>query len=73
MRFYCDNMRHLVCLPYSTENLHKMAEALEIKKCWYHSGRHKHYDIPLKRFEELLSKCEVVSPRRILEIIKTGR
>lgn len=71
--YYCDSMRHLVCLPYSVENLHKMAEDLGIKKCWFHSGRHKHYDIPLKKIEHVLGRAEVVSPRRILEIIKTGR
>jgi hypothetical protein len=35
MEFYCDNKRHLV-LSYSIENLHKMAEDLNIKRCWFH-------------------------------------
>ena len=26
MRYFCDNARHLVCEPYSIENLHRMAE-----------------------------------------------
>jgi hypothetical protein len=28
MQYYCDNYRHLICLPYSKENLHLMAESL---------------------------------------------
>lgn len=31
MKYYSDNQRHLVCLPYSVENLHIMAESLNIK------------------------------------------
>ena len=30
MEYYCDLHRHLVCLPYSKENLHKMAKDLGI-------------------------------------------
>ena len=56
MTYYCDNKRHLVCVPYSVENLHKMAEDLGIKKCWYHSGDKPHYDIPKKRIQEITAK-----------------
>ena len=64
-------MRHLVCVPYTIENLHKMAKALGIKRCWYHaSARHKHYDIPKTRIAEIQAKCTVVSPSEILAIIK---
>lgn len=44
-----------------------MADDLDIKRCWFHKN---HYDIPKKRIEEIKSKCEVVSPRVILMIIK---
>lgn len=67
MKYYCDDNRHLVCKPYSIENLHKMAEYLGIKKCWFHKN---HYDIPKKRIIEIQSKCEVVTDREILGIIK---
>lgn len=67
MVFYCDNNRHLVCVPYSKENLHKMANILNIKKCWFHKD---HYDIPIKRIEEIKSKCTLVSSKEILKIIK---
>lgn len=67
--YYCDSMRHLICVPYSIDNLHLMAEDLDIKRCWFDKD---HYDIPKRRIEEIHSKCFVVSPRVILEIIKNG-
>lgn len=68
--FYCDNQRHLVCQPYSIANLHKMAETLKIKRCWYHAKKgREHYDIPKKRIKEITEKCRLVSPLRILTII----
>ena len=71
MEFICDNYRHLVCIPYSIENLHKMAEILGIKRCWFHSSNNKaHYDIPKKRIKEITNKCKVVDSREILKIIK---
>ena len=71
MKYYCDNNRHLVCVPYSIENLHKMAQNLNIKHCWFHNSKnHQHYDIPKRRIEEIKSKCQLVSSREILQIIK---
>lgn len=64
--FYCDKKRHLVCKPYSIKNLHYMAYILNIKECWFHKN---HYDIPKKRINEIMSKCEVISSKKILEII----
>jgi hypothetical protein len=52
------------------ENLHLMAAELNIKRCWYHSGSYPHYDIPKRRVAEIQARCQVVSPRRILEIVK---
>lgn len=70
MEYFCDNQRHLACKPYSVENLHKMAEELNIKRCWYHGGDKPHYDIPKKRINEITAKCTVVSSKEILRIIK---
>ena len=67
LEYYCDDMRHLVCKPYSIENLHKMAEDLKIKRCWFHKN---HYDIPKRRIEEIHEKCKVVSVKEILSIIR---
>lgn len=66
MKYLCDNARHLICEPYSIENLHRMAAELGIKRCWFHKT---HYDIPKRRIEEIKAKCEEVSTRRIVEII----
>ena len=46
-----------------------MGEFLGIKRCWFHKD---HYDIPKKRIAEIQSKCEIVTPREILSIIKNG-
>lgn len=69
MIYYCDNERHLVCEPYSVDNLHRMAEQLNIKRCWFHGGDKPHYDIPKRRIDEIKAKCIVVSSKRILAII----
>ena len=69
MKFYCDNYRHLVCIPYSIENLHKMGKILNIKKCWFHNDKFPHYDNPKRRIDEIKSKCTVVSSKEILKII----
>lgn len=69
LKFYCDMKRHLVCVPYSIENLHLMAEELGIARCWFHGD---HYDIPKKRIDEIVSKCEVMSSKDIVRII-SGR
>ena len=66
MEYYSDSMRHLVCKPYSIENLHKMAEDLNIKRCWFHKN---HYDIPKRRIGEIAAKTKVVSPKEIWTII----
>lgn len=67
MEYLCDNSRHLICVPYSIENLHQMAEALDIKRCWFHKD---HYDIPKKRVEEIQKKCRIVTTREIVGIVR---
>lgn len=70
MTFLCDDARHLVCTPYSIENLHRMADELGIKRCWFHRD---HYDIPKRRVAEIQAKCQVVSPREIADIVGRRR
>jgi len=72
-QYLCDNSRHLICLPYSIENLHKMAEDLDIKRCWFHNNRFPHYDIPKRRIKEIQNKCEIISERNIYLIIKNQK
>lgn len=66
MEYLCDDARHLICRPYSIKNLHKMAEELNIKKCWFHKN---HYDIPKRRIDEITKKCKLISSREIVDII----
>ena len=66
--YYCDDLRHIVCIPYSVENLHKMAEDLKIKRCWFHKYPQPHYDIPIRRYEEIKSKSIFVNRRDIVRI-----
>lgn len=70
MRYLCDTSRHLICLPYSIANLHKMADDLGIKRCWFHAGKKPHYDIPKRRINEITDKCEVITSEEIVTIIK---
>lgn len=67
MRYLTDGKRHLICLPYSEANLHKMALDLGIKRCWFHKN---HYDIPKKQIKEIEQKCEIISTKDIVKIIK---
>ncbi len=69
MKYYCDNMRHLICEPYSIENLHIMAKDLEINRCWFHNSKYPHYDIPKRRILEIQQKCVVISSKKLLSII----
>jgi hypothetical protein len=71
LRYFCDNERHLVCVPYSVDHLHLMARDLGVKRCWFHaSSTFPHYDIPKRRIAEITARCTVVSPRDILAIVK---
>jgi hypothetical protein len=67
LKFLCDDKRHLICVPYSIINLHKMAEELGIKKGWFHGN---HYDIPKYKIYEIQQRCEKVSSKQIVNIIK---
>jgi len=49
-----------------------MAEDLHIKRCWYHSGKHPHYDIPKKMVESVKKRCLVNTSKELLSIIKTN-
>lgn len=65
--YVCDANRHLICLPYSKNALHLMANELNISRLWFHKN---HYDIPKKRIEEITKKCILVSSKTIVRIIK---
>ena len=44
-----------------------MADDLNIKRCWFHKD---HYDIPKRRIEEIEAKCEIVSSKDIVKIMR---
>lgn len=67
--YVTDGRRHLICLPYSIENLHEMASELGIKRCWFHRD---HYDIPKRRVAEIEAMARMVRPRMLLAFIKRG-
>jgi hypothetical protein len=62
-----DKKRHLVCVPYSIPNLHRMAEELNIPRHFFHKN---HYDIPKRRLDEIMSVCYKVSSKEIVRIIR---
>lgn len=70
LEYLCDRSRHLVCVPYSVENLHRMADDLGIKRCWFHRGTYPHYDIPKRRVDEVTSRCRVVTSRELLLTVR---
>lgn len=70
LRYITDKKRHLICVPYSVDNLHQMAKELNINKCWFHKN---HYDIPKKRIEEIEKQCQIIDPKNIVEIIKSPK
>lgn len=72
MQYLYDRMRHLVCIPYSVENLHAVALDLGIKRCWFHGGRYPHYDVPKKRVSDIGDRCRLVEPKEILAAIEKG-
>lgn len=69
---YVDRARHLVCLPYSVENLHRVAEELEINRCWFDGD---HYDVPARRKAEIEARDDVVvvSSKEIVRIIRSAK
>jgi len=71
IKYFTDGERHLVCVPYSIENLHIMAKELGIKRCWFHpsNGRH-HYDIPIRDISRIEQQCEIISSKCLLSIIE---
>lgn len=71
LKFYCDSRRHLICVPYSEDNLHAMAYVLGIKRAWFHNTPGlAHYDIPVRRVDEITAKCTVVSSKELVQLIK---
>lgn len=80
---YFTDGKHLVCIPYSVENLHRMAEDLGLPKCHYDNRRpkkgtkrkgrgHPHYDLPKKYRDHILRRVLLVSRKDIVRIYQGG-
>jgi hypothetical protein len=50
--------------------LHNFARLSDIKECWFHNGKFKHYDLPKKRRHKLLAGAIKVSSRDIVWALK---
>ena len=71
LTYYTDGPgRHLVCVPYSIANLHRMAYDLGIKNHWFHRD---HYDVPKLQIERVGKRCVQVRSRDIYAIIHGAR
>ena len=71
MKFFYDSMRHLVCRPFSVENLHAMAAELGIKRCWFHNSKgHPHYDVPKRMMATIGHRAQLMTPREIIAIMR---
>lgn len=68
----CDRHGRLVCVPFSIENLHRVARRLHVKKQWFSGPRRfPHYRVPISLMIEVRVRCEVASTRRVVEIIRS--
>ena len=71
LTYWYDDNRHLICTPYSIDNLHRMAQDLGIPRHWYHKGRLPHYDIPIMMLDRIPNQAYNTDTRTIVWIIKS--
>ena len=68
---YClDDDLHLICMPYSDENIRMMAEHLKLVRNWLVSGRHKYYEVPLHEAQRIASQTLRVSHGQLISVIE---
>jgi len=70
LTYYSDILRHIICVPYSVTNLHRMAKDLGIDRAWYEAKPYPHYDIPKKRIAEIQARTTVIKSTELLKKIK---
>lgn len=66
LKYVCDKWCHLICEPYSTENLHIMARQIGLDKQWF---RKTYYEIPDYLRKEINKQCQIITLIEIREII----
>lgn len=72
---YITDKIHLICLPYTVENLHEMAKRLKIRKHFFHNTVNKpHYDLPVTRRKHLLEEeiHKIASSKELVNIINNS-
>lgn len=70
LTYLCDQNRHLICVPFSLENMKRMAFQLQLKrKALSKVPGKRFYRIPFDRLLEIEMQCELVPAWHILEII----
>lgn len=65
--YITDGVGNVICLPYSVENLHKMADDLGIAKRWYRDG---HYKVPKEIADDLEEKCDKVTTTTLFRTVR---
>lgn len=69
--FLSDELRHLVCLPFSVPNLFAMADHFGVYRGWVDAtNRSPHVDIPLYRMADIRPRTIRIWGRTTLAIIK---
>lgn len=69
IRYLCDEAGHLICTPYTTENLHVAARHLTLGPLFYKTEPYPHYAVPWMRIEDVRAKCDAVEEAAILAIV----
>jgi len=70
LEFFMDSRGHVVCLPYSIENLHKMAKVLSLNKFSFKKDR---YVLPDYKIELARIVSHTVKPATIETIITKNK
>lgn len=75
LTFLTDGKRHLICIPYSIRNLHRMAYCLGIGRHWFHNQKRgfAHYDIPKNSIRTVELHCRIITTKELITIIKSSK
>lgn len=65
--YLTDGVENVICLPYSKENMHKMADDLGIKKSWFKNDRFK---VTKEFLDENEDALETVLPTTLFRSIR---
>ena len=66
-----DEKRHLICLPYSEEKLHTMADNLGIGRHFFHkkSRNRSHYDVPVFMMADINKRALKIHHKQTVSIL----